>query len=264
MIIVIIVASFFQYLFRIRSDLSNFDIIYFFKEIYQKPIRMTYWFLYVYLVFLIILPFLRNLVKNMKKEHYYYLFAIYTIYKIVIPIITKAININISNYLEIQLLEIGILCPILGHFCENILDINKINKKHIIFGTISTILIVITALILTTLEIKQTGNTKTETYLTYGVEFVSAYLYIFIKYIFAKIKLPKIISKIIITFGSYSFGVYLMEGILRTIFFDKLMKVLIPIMKTMNACIIAVLFIIFIGTIITMILKRIPYVKKFI
>lgn len=261
-IIVIFIASFIQYLYKIKSDFGTFDIFAFLKTIYTKNIIVPYWFLYSYLGFLIMLPFLRNLVKNMKKEHYYYLFTIYVIYKIIMPIITQQLDMSVNANLKLILLETNIICPIVGHFCENILDIRKINKKMIIFATIALIVVLVTGVTLTMLEVQNTGNKKIETYLSYGSVFIAMYTYILTKSIFYKSELPNWVNNIIITIGGCSFGIYLIEKILRKFMLDKIVSKLSPFIKTMPACLVSIACIICIGTVIIMILKKIPICKK--
>ena len=267
-VLVIIIASFLVLIFAMckfnqtKLIFSTDFIILFFKNIYSTPMIVSYWFLYLYLAFLIMLPFLRNLVKNMKKETYYYLFIIYVIYKLIMPIINQLFDISLNSRLTIYLLEINIICPIIGYYCEHILDVKKISNKMKIGFTILIIATIICAGILTTLEIQKTGDKMVQTYLEYGEIIIAMYIFILVKSIFKDKKLPKLLSKMILTVGSCSFGIYLMETVLRYYMLNQIILVLNPFIKTMPACIIGIACIIFVGTIITMILKKIPYIKE--
>ena len=263
-IAVIILASFAQYICNIWGNFEEFSIKSFFRTIYSRNILYSYWFLYAYLAFLILLPFLRLLVKNIKKEHYYYLFTIYVIYKIIVPIITQRIGLNIYDYLELNILETNILCPLLGYFCENVLKKDEVNKKIILIATIILVMVIGIAITLTILEIEKTGDKEANAYLNYGVAYVAMYVYIAIKYLFEGKELPKLIEKIVLTVGTCSFGIYLMEVNIRRAIFNEIINLLSPFIKTLPACIIGVLCVIFIGTIITMILKKTPIIKKLI
>ena len=261
-VVVIIIASFFQYIWEIKENFTEFSIKEFFVTIYSKNIVSSYWFLYAYLGFLITLPFLRSLVKNMKKEYYYYLFALYIFYILVVPIVREITDIDLYSQVKLGIFTTNIIAPIAGYFCENILRKEKINKKVIIIGTIIVITIIAVAEILTRLEIKDTGNKRAQTYLSYGTILIAIYVYMLIKLIFENKKLPKLLEKAILIIGSCSFGVYLIERNIRELIFEKMILTLSPMIKNMPACIITILTIILIGTIITMILKKIPYVKK--
>lgn len=266
--IVTFVASLFIFIVAMQKAnqlgiLFNADTIStFLKKIYTEPIVATYWFLYLYLAFLIMLPLLRNLVKNMKKETYYYLFIVYAVYKLILPIIEQRFNISLYENSTIYFLEINILCPIIGYYCEHVLDIKKISKKAKILGTILVICVIICAGILTTLELQKIEDANPGTYIQYGDIAIASYVFILIKYIFSDKKLPKLITKVILTIGSCSFGIYLIESILRHIMLESILETLSPIIKVMPACIIAILCIIFVGTLITLVLKKIPYIKK--
>lgn len=269
-ILAIIIASFLILIFgmyrlnQVKLMFSIDFIIEFFKMIYTTQIIMPYWFLYAYLSFLIMLPLLRNLVKNMKKENYYYLFAMYAIYKLIMPIINQLFDINMNEQLIVYLLEINIICPIIGYYCEHILDVKKISNKMKIGATILVIAIIICAGILTTLEIQKTGDKTVQTYLAYGEEVTAIYIFVLTKYVFSEKKLPKLINRIIMTIGGCSFGIYLMESFLKYVMLDEIILTLSPFIKMMPSCIIAIICIIFVGTIITMILKKIPYIQKLI
>lgn len=210
-VLVILLASFVQYIYSIKADFATFNLLTFFKMIYSKNIITPYWYLYSYLAFLIMLPFLRNMVKNMKKEEYYYLFTIYIVYKMIMPIFTQAFNINISGYLQIAFIGNNIIYPILGYFCENILEIEKISKKIIIVATIVLVAIFACGDILTILEIAETGKKDVTTYVWYGQAFFAVYTYMGIKYIFYKRELPNWLNKIILTVGGCSFR-YVLDG----------------------------------------------------
>lgn len=261
-VLVILIASFIQYLWQKDFDIEKLNIKVFFKTIYSKEMIVPYWFLYTYLAFLISLPFLRNLVKNMRKEHFYYLFVLYIIYQLFVPIINEATGWTLNNRAKIGMFSLNIIAPIVGYFCENIMKKEKINKKTIIFGTIGTIIIIIVAEALTIWKVRKTGNATIQTYLNYGDIFIATYVYMMIKYIFENKKIPKFLERTITIIGSCSFGVYLWELNIREVIFAPMIKTLTPIIKAMPACIITIICVISIGTIITMILKKIPYVKK--
>ena len=263
-VIVILIASFVQYLDSIKNDFTIFNLGIFFKTIYTKEIITSYWFLYCYLIFLVLLPFLRTLVKNMKNEHYYYLFGIYIIYQIIVPVINQIFDITLAENLNIFILESNIFYPLLGYFCSNILDLNKINKKIILLFSITVCILLMMANILTIAEVRKTGNPDTETYFQYGEAFVAMYTYILIKKVFENKKLPKYINKTILIIGENSFGIYLIGSIIRRLIGSKIMTILAPYVTAIPATIIGCLCIIAISTVITMLLRKIPYVKKLI
>ena len=77
-LIVLLVISLFYYLQSIQ--LRQFDIVLFFKTLYSDQIIVPLWYLYAYISFLIMVPFLRILVKNMTEQHYIYLLSIAIIF----------------------------------------------------------------------------------------------------------------------------------------------------------------------------------------
>lgn len=73
-VIIIIVFSFIYYIrFYLQHPEYGFNLFFFVKLIYSEPFITPYWFLYSYLTFLLILPFLRRLALASTDEEYLYL-----------------------------------------------------------------------------------------------------------------------------------------------------------------------------------------------
>ncbi|MCM1387653.1 MAG: acyltransferase family protein [Bacillus sp. (in: Bacteria)] len=63
-----------QYLRYVRTGKIAFSIGEWWSHIYSIPILEPYWFLYLYLGFLLILPFIRKIASGMSEKDYRYLF----------------------------------------------------------------------------------------------------------------------------------------------------------------------------------------------
>lgn len=131
-IVTILLFSFIQYIYLIKDDILSFSIIRFLKDIYQNPIIVPYWYLYSYLSFLLILPFLRKMVKNMEKSEYIYMFILWITFSFIMPIMQEFLHIPRNNNLMCLLLETSIFYPLVGYFCENYFEV--LNKKKIMIG----------------------------------------------------------------------------------------------------------------------------------
>ncbi|MDO4731884.1 MAG: acyltransferase [Clostridia bacterium] len=136
------------------------------------------WFLYAYLAFILFLPFLRFMVKNMKNEHFYYLGMIQIFSLVVIPCVgdllpnDEPFKSHINNYLSIcQLPFIWVLA---GYFIEHRVNIDKVKLHHLasLFALSFLMISIVTFLP----EIKRIQNN--EAYVHQGVPAVIPYLLI--------------------------------------------------------------------------------------
>lgn len=109
----------------------------------------AYWFLYSYIVFLLILPFLRLIIKDIQKKYIYYLLGICFLFQIIIPVFEKIFNLS-PIALNISWLTSSIfLYPILGYYIDTMLVAEtKMDKFVIVFPGIISFLCSITSSIL--------------------------------------------------------------------------------------------------------------------
>lgn len=232
-----------------------------------------YWFLYAYLAFLLVLPFLQRAVKNMKKEDFYLLLIVHFILVSVLPII----NIILLGFNQEILIITGsfdmplailrhIFYPIIGYYLDSSINVFKINKKYVIVGTIIVILGVVVSCICTTYQGIIT-DTYTQNYVLL-FDYISAiYVFIMVKYI-SIVKIPNFfkgkIQEGIILVGSLTFGIYLLDPYLKIIFGKNLINYAIQLMPTIIVsfawCIISMIL----GGIITWSLKKINFMNKYL
>lgn len=75
-IFIILLFGTLQYLRYFRTGKVAFSFRAWFSSIFCKPVLETYWFLYLYLGFLLLVPFLRKAVKTMQEKDYFYLYVL--------------------------------------------------------------------------------------------------------------------------------------------------------------------------------------------
>lgn len=260
-LIVLLLFSFLQYIYSIRINIGNFNIIEFLKIIYKSPIVTPYWYLYSYISFLIVLPLLRKMVKNMDKTDYKYLFGIWIVFTFITSIIEKQVGLSINTRLTCMFLKDSIFFPIVGYYCENYFEDYK-RKNVLIAIFLFSILCVAISACFTWSEINMTGDLKTQKWLSTFIAVPTIFTYLFVKLIFDKITVNEKTSNLLCTIGGCTFGIYLIEEFLRRLFLYKFINLLKPVVKTMPACLITITLIIIIGSIIILTLKKIPLLKK--
>jgi len=150
-LIVLIVGSIIIYIYQYyRLNRIDFSIIHFLKTIYTSTVSSGYWYLYTYLAFILMLPFLRRLAKGMSNKEYIYMVILFFAMNI-LPIIEFFIwkgKITHNNNFSLFVVRNYIFYPLIGYFIDERLDIGKFNKKNLLIMIISSIIsIIITCLI---------------------------------------------------------------------------------------------------------------------
>lgn len=264
-LIVLLVISLFYYLQSIQ--LRQFDIVLFFKTLYSDQIIVPLWYLYAYISFLIMVPFLRILVKNMTEQHYIYLLSIAIIFGIGREIFSAFTGLWTNSNLAILLINSIIYYPLLGYYIENIIDMSLIKKRQIIVSIVILLVSGYISVILNYNQIQQTRNILDQSYLATCSYIQAPIIYIIIKWISGNVNNFNnhfILSKFIYLIGSATFGLYLFDEFLRTIIYWKIFTIISPFINIIFACFISIICCILLGTPIILIIKKIPLLKKLI
>lgn len=107
---------------------------FFFQWITREPITNAYWYLYMYLGLLVMLPFLQKMVSAMERRDFHVFFLISGGYYAVLPIIQHYVpNLTVSKYFDISLYE-GYICLLLvGCYLRRYCTISR-KQSHIALG----------------------------------------------------------------------------------------------------------------------------------
>lgn len=215
--IVLVTFSFLYYFRYIVHDISNFSLKIFFNDLAISNWNFTYWYLYAFLSFLIGLPFLRILAKNMKEKEFQYLFLLILVYKALVPIMEYVLwkgNETFNSSIRTIWLNADIFTyPVLGYYLENRVDMKGVKKWILPLWIVNVITIGITCL-MTYYKIKVTGEcseSKSQTFFGCFSLINVVSIYITIKYLIEKIRIPQLVEKVICSVGESTFGIYLLH-----------------------------------------------------
>lgn len=274
--IVLLSFSLIYYIYTtLRYDLFlNIKIFFkiFFQNFFQKTVKFHLWYLYMYIAYLISLPFLRILVKNMKNKHFYYLIGLTMFFEVFIPILEYVLwkgNHKINANFEPAWLTTSILIyPCVGYFLHNKIKIKDIKKTILILWIINAITIVIVS-VMTYSKWKMTGilsEGQSQEFHSIPNLINLICIFVTIKYIFENIKILNVLEKIILSVGSCTFGIYLIHIFINELsvtnfIFKSLLKLKI---NDMLISFIFCLFIMILSYIIIYLIKKIPFFKKLI
>jgi surface polysaccharide O-acyltransferase-like enzyme len=270
MVMTLIVFSFVFYIRNILETDTEFNLLQFFKTLYIADWNFSYWFLYAYLAFLIGLPILRKMVEKMEDIDFVYLMVISIIASGIIPIVDflifkgdASINGTFLRSLDWCTSSV-IIYPITGYYLLHKVDIEKINKKNIICLTGIDISTIFESCFMTTYQAYLTGiceEGSSQLFLGSFVLFHSMTLFILSRYLFHKYNCPIVCEKIIRSVGRCTFGIYLLHLLFLNKALDKfsiLDNYINPMINTFFICLIVLMC----GYVVTLILRKIPGIKR--
>ena len=271
-LIVLFVFSFFNYLQQIYFGNEVFSLKRFLLVLYTKHWNYSYWYLYSYIAFLLSLPFLRALVKELETKFFIYMIFLVGIFNGVLPILDFLFwngGNTFNNYLKVSWLTSTIVfCPCVGYFLENRMPIVELkNLVHLWGINIITILI---SCFMTCYHTKITGLCTESTSQVFHNSFVVINLitvYCTIKYMTYSVRFDEKINKILMSLGSNTFGVYLwhimlMRSSFMWKFFDYMRSSFC--IDKMAIAFIYCLIVLLICNFVTLLAKKIPIIGKVI
>ena len=269
-LIVLVLFSFISYIIHIAYLKLDFNFLEFIKMLYNFPkYNYAYWYLYSYIGFLILLPFMKKIIENMNDNMYFIVIIIALLFKGIIPIVDSLTNCTINNDFikSLWILNDVFIYPMMGYWLFKI-NIERIKKKHILYLWLSNILTIVILCLMTNSIIIDGVDIDT------AQEFLSNFVIVnFITIILsARVYFNSLnnqnISKVISNIGSKTFGIYLLHLLLldRTNIYNGITKYLVDTLKInrMFSSFCGVIMIMIVGYIITAIIKKMPFVRKLV
>ena len=229
-IFIIVLFGTLQYLRYVRVGKAAFSVLTWFSSWYSSPMLETYWFLYMYLGFLLILPLMRKMVILMEKKDYAYLFIIF-----VVSNVFKIIGYFSGNFINayIFVLTDVLFYPLLGYGLSKYC--NQMKKRYVLTTIIATeILFIVLGLVYK--NIHPDDYNGLITLIQMGTPILTSGVFVFIKHLFIEKE-----SKWICEIGKTVFGIYLIEDIARNQFEKIITK--FDLANKMNDFLVAVLFV---------------------
>lgn len=161
-LIVLVIFTYIQAIYNciINDSFDGFNIKDIFVNMLSGPVRTTYWYLYSYISFLVMLPFLRKIAVNINEKEFIYLFLITVITMDLFPLICIAFNIERINF-SVFLNSFTTIFPLFGFYIDRNWWGVQLYKKYKWFYPLLMIIAVtgiLAAAKLTIWNFNQTGN----------------------------------------------------------------------------------------------------------
>lgn len=228
------------------------------KAITAGNLFVPYWFLYAYLSILLILPFLKKMLKSMdKKEMHILVFLIIAFYA-VLPVVSAVFGVNFEISFVIG---INYCYCILGYFIEYVLEKKVYTGKNIMFSIIAIVVSVIISYWLVVRD-RFHGGTIAGEYNSILSMIIAFSVFFIIKAVFVgKESKNNRFTKCITSIGSCAFGIYLIEDYLRN-GLSFIHDGLALYVTTLPACAVWMTVVFIAGVIIVSVMKKIPVLRK--
>ena len=262
--IVIVIIQAFNYIYMFLPDpFSHVYLEYYIQILFSGLFADHLWFLYSYLAFLLILPFLRRLVSAMEAKDYIYLFAVYLLFRctelVQIFLFKDTVSLNpsfsISFFLELDVF----FYPILGHYLQNVFDTKNLGIKNAAALFAAALLCVIFGCMITEFRITLSDPSATGSNILRSIP--CAALFLGAKMFFENTRCPARVAKLLSIAGNCTFGVYLFENVLRD-HTEWLFNFFSSFLPPMTSCLLWLAGAMLIAIPIVFVLKKIPVVKK--
>ncbi len=266
-LVIISVVYAIYYHFRLGTPMSVGE---FFRELYSSNLSVALWFLYAYLGILIMLPLLRRLAQNMKTHEYVYLAALSLVFIGILPILEYRFSLNEvtinSNLRGALFVAAYVVFFLMGYFFEHVLPEKYFTTRNAVIGIVLSVICIAVCCYMTWFRAGLIGpvvGDASEMFHDSLIAIPTYTLFFCSKLLFMKREVSLRWKQFICVAGSTTFGIFLLEGILREEtrpIFDALQ----PIIKTMPACVVWIFVACVIGGVATFFIKKIPVIGKFI
>lgn len=268
--IILVIIIFSAELYLINGYHENYGIIDFFVKVLAGKIHYSYWYLYAYLGFLLMLPYLRKIADSLEKKDFAYFLSLHFIMCTIIPIIDYLFlnnyGFSFTNKFKLPLMaEKAIFYPLIGYYLDKKVDIKNLKKDNIIFLLLMASLGITISNAFTFYQGVKVGFTQDFVELFDYV--TTIFVFIFIKYLFVKkgfLKNNQKLTNIISEIGILTFGMYLLDPCLREILYKPFLMLLSPIYGELIVSFMWCLFSMTICGFVTYILKKFTFFSKLI
>jgi surface polysaccharide O-acyltransferase-like enzyme len=261
--IVIVLFSLAQYVYTAYRFGAAFSLRGFFSALYSSQVIVPYYFLYLYLAILVMLPFLRRLARNMSNQEFLYLGALQVFLVGLVPIFEYLAGAKPLN-MDIVFVTMNVFFFVMGYFLEHRVGEAYFRRKYALVAASAGLAAIAVSGFMTWLKAHQTGDVSADASQTfhYGLIAIPTFVTFYLaRYLALRVQFPKVAVTAAVWFGGTAFGIYLLERILR-VEFDGVYTHLRPHIHGFPAAVVWVLAIVAGGAAATALLKLVPVLRR--
>ena len=248
------------------NGIGVFDFL---KWIYSDSASTSLWYLYSYLALLLMLPFLRSMVKNMQQKDFLYMLVGYLIFVGVIPcmeyLVFHEIGILHESFSPVLFMTQNVFFALMGYYFEHVYNYSLRLRKDVAWGVICSCVAILGTCLITYYQARNDGIgnfNQTEQFFNAFICIPAITVYTIIKAVGTKIVNPKVCNCISVL-GSAVFGVYLIEKFLRAAL-DNVFRLVVQPLGSLGASLIWCFAVLCAGLTVIITLKHLPFIKKIV
>lgn len=227
----------------------------------------AYWYLYAYLGFLLLLPFLQRIARQMSRNEFYLLLGLHFFLFSLLPVcnlflsLTGNESISIAEEFSVPLASTAaFFYPLIGYYLDHKIEIRELSgRKRARIGAAA-----FTGLILSCLCVYLDGAAG-ENYIVLFDYLLAMTVFLLVKYV-VTVRFPALsagrISTAVCFTGSLTFGIYLLDHYFKLVLYDSyetFAEGFLPsVFASFGWCVISM----FLGGSVTFLLKKLPLFRK--
>ena len=268
--VLLVGISAFYYMYIYKLTPRQFSVRDFVHALYSENMIAPLWYLYAYLGILVMLPLLRCMARHMPAQLYVYL-AVWHIFMVGLrPVAEEWLlhdSYRLNSWFQVPLLvSPTIFFLLMGYFFEKVLDESWYTAR---FTGIMVVLgagFLCLAALLTHRRAMLMGECNeivSQKYHDCLIAMPAMAVFFLCKFVCSRVRIGPVWQKLIVTLGGTTFGIYLLEKVLC----DKtewLLEALKPRLHILPACLVWLLVVCMLGAAVTLVLKKIPVIRKFL
>lgn len=221
---VIAVFSLINFIFLYALPEHHFSVRRFLTITYTSTMATAYYFLYIYVAFLLMLPIWRVLVRNLTNQLYLYLIGLNLVFVGCIPVISFLIfkgSAEMNGFLNpVLAISEPTFYFLIGYWIENVLPASWITKKNLIRLGIAALIGTAIAASMTWYRGALAGGITEQISERFYDSFLflnTAFVFCLTRYWFSRHTISPAWEKRWIFLGNMAFGVMLFEEITRAV-----------------------------------------------
>lgn len=219
-VIILALFSLFFYILDTILYHREFSLKQILISIYSQGIIPSYWFLYVYLAFLILLPFIRKIARDITEKEFIYLLLIYFVFVTVVEIfqymlfngtVTLIPSLNVAT-----ICNLFIFYPLAGYYLG--VRLKKATNKMLLVSFALFVISTVAVMLITNYKLELTGEFTEDTantFLNYTKPFQVIFIFLSARKLFENRNFHALAEKLIAYTGGCVFGIYLIEHAYR-------------------------------------------------
>lgn len=232
------------------------------RGIITGDVNFAYWYLYAYLGFLVMLPFMREIAKNFGRKEFIYLLVLHvcfgTVWKMFEIFLSwrSVVPMQLSVDFSIPLVQTkAFFYPLMGYYLDCVFKAENLKKRNAVLLIAAAVLGILVTSGITYADGLLMGE-FTEAHADLFVWLTAMAVFVVTKYLFTKKQMSAFAVKVLAFAGSLTFGIYLLDPLLQHwILWPLIQSVQAPMIVTSLAwCV----FSMALGGGITYLLKKMP------